>query len=62
MLQFGIAEEHELSCQTICFAEGERRTGWLPGKAKSNHATLQFGTSLMEVSAPSYQSDRRLVD
>lgn len=28
------------------------RTGWLPGKARSNKATLELGVSLVEVAAP----------
>jgi hypothetical protein len=39
---------------TVQTVEDERRTGWLPGKAKSNNATLEFGTSLMEVGASSH--------
>ena len=28
------------------------RTGWLPGKARSNKATLELGRSLVDVAAP----------
>lgn len=37
----------------------ESRTGWLPGNARSNRATLVLGMSLVEVAAP-YQWSEKL--